>query len=239
MEDRFRFSVPVRPEGTPVSGDELERILRAKVAEHPEGSKEHRDALWQLMRFLSLTDRQTEGLAILDVLLGSTGEPEYRAEITLGMGQLMEMFGDFQNAMAAYSRGVALEPVGERTWYLLHNNLGFCLNQLGRHDEAERWCRQAIQINPLRHNAHKNLGLACQGQGRYGEAAVAFIEAVHREAGDPRALRHLEALVGSHSEIATEIPDISDQLRSCSLAVEAALLARTEQFLTKPPKTQN
>src|SRR5207342_160110 len=106
MEDRFRFSVPPRPKGTPVSEEELERILRAKVAEPAEGSKEHAEALWQLARFLGLTGRQRESLEILDVLLASTVDPEPRAAITLGMGQLMERLGDYQSASAAYSRGV-------------------------------------------------------------------------------------------------------------------------------------
>ena len=239
MEDRFRFSIPPRPEGTPVSDDELERILRASVAEHPEGSKEHRDALWQLTRFLGLTGRQAEGLEILDALLDSAVEPEERAELTLAMGQLMERLGDYRSAIAAYSRGVALEPVGEATWYLLHNNLGYCLNQFGRHVEAEHWCRAAIQIDPLRHNAHKNLGLACQGQGRYVEAARSFIQALHCEAGDPRALRHLGDLVEAHPEIVTEMPNIQGELESCSMAVEAAKLVRKEQFFGKPSEPQS
>jgi Flp pilus assembly protein TadD len=239
MADEFRFSIPQRPEGTAVSANEAERQLREWVTGHPEGSKEHRDALWQLVRFLSVTGRQAEGLEILDALLSSTVEPEVRAEITLAMGQLMERLDDYQSASVAYSRGVSLEPVGERTWYLLHNNLGYCLNQMGRHEDAEHWCRAAIQIAPERHNAHKNLGVACQGRGRYAEAALAFIHAVHREAGDPRALQHLGELVGSHPEIVTEIPDIHGQLESCSMAVEAARLVRKEQSSGKPSKSQS
>ncbi len=221
MEDRFRFSIPPQPTGEPIEPDELERILRAKVAEHSRGSQEHYEAQWQLGRFLSMTGRQQEALEIVDTLLESTADPELRAALILGMGQLMEQLGEFSSAIAAYSRAVALEPVGGRTWYLLHNNLGYCLNHVGQYADAERWCRVAIQIDPLRHNAHKNLGLAYQGQGRHVEAARSFIEAVHCEAGDPRALYHLQELVDEHPELADAIPDIQEQIQNCAKAVEA------------------
>ena len=221
MEDRFRFRIRPQPTGEPIEAAELERTLRASIAEHSSGSDEHREASWQLGRFLAMTGRQQEALEIVDGLVGSTAEPEARAALVLGMGQLLEQLGDFPSAIEAYSRGVALEPVGARTWYFLHNNLGYCLNQVERFVDAERWCRVAIQIEPLRHNAHKNLGLACQGQGRHAEAARSLIEAVHCEAGDPRALHHLQDLVGAHPEIADAIPDIHARLASCAKAVDA------------------
>jgi len=221
MDDRFRSSVPPQPTGDPIEPDELERILRAEAAEHPRGSREHHEAQWQLGRFLSMTGRHQEALEIVDTLLESVSDPEARAALILGMGQLMEQLGEFPGAIAAYSRAVALEPVGGRTWYLLHNNLGYCLNHMGQHADAERWCQVAIRIDPLRHNAHKNLGIAYQGQQRYVEAARSFIEAVHCEAGDPRALRHLQELVDEHPEIADAIPDIQEQIQSCAKAVEA------------------
>jgi hypothetical protein len=37
MSDKFRFSLPDRPTGTPVSQDEAERILRANVCDGDEG----------------------------------------------------------------------------------------------------------------------------------------------------------------------------------------------------------
>jgi tetratricopeptide (TPR) repeat protein len=209
----------------PVTADEAERIIRGKVADQPPGSREHREALWELMRFLGVTGRPAEGLAILDGLLAGTADLEERAGIILAIGQLLERMGDYASALAAYSRGVALEPIGPSVSYLLHNNLGYCLNQLGRHAEAERWCRAAIEIDPLRHNAHKNLGLACQGQGRYGEAARSLIQAVRCEAGDPRALEHLQELAEAHPETVEEIPDLHEQLKACAAAVAAARLA--------------
>jgi len=214
------------PEGTPISAEEAERLLRARVEELPPDSREHVDAIWNLMRFLSLTCRQEEGLRLLETLLTIVTHPEGRAEIVLATGQLMEQLGDYSAAVGAYSKGVALEPVGLSTWYLLHNNLGFSLNQLGRYAEGERWCREAVRIDPERSNAHKNLGLACEGQGRNADAVRCFVAAVRSNASDPRALRHLEALVARSPEIRNELPDVEDQIASCRAAVEAAQRAR-------------
>jgi Flp pilus assembly protein TadD len=239
MEDGFRFSIPARPEGTPITGDELERLLRARVAESPEGSGEHAAALWQLMRLMSMTGRQTEGLEILDALLGSAADLATRAEITLAMGQLMEGLGDFKAASATYSRGVTLEPIDPLVCYFLHNNLGYSLNQMGDHIAAERWCRAAIQIDPQRFNAHKNLGVACQAQGSYVEAARSFIRAAHCEASDPRAAIHLRALLEAHPEIAIDIPDIREQLESCVMAIGAAKIVLKQQISGKPPNAES
>jgi tetratricopeptide (TPR) repeat protein len=221
----------------PVAADEMERILRALIAEHPEGSKEHRNAQWQLMRLLSHVGRHQEGLGILDALLDSTVDPEARGEIILAMGQTLEQLDEYASASEVYSHGIGLEPVGVRTAYLLHNNLAYCLNQLGRHVEAESWCRGAIQIDPLRHNAHKNLGVAFQGQGEYVKAARSFIQAVHREVSDPRALEHLRELVEAHPEIQTDIPDIHEQLERCSTAV--GMVSRMQQWSGTPPESQS
>lgn len=238
MNEEFRFSLPQRAEGTSLSKEEAEKILRAQVREHEHGSQDHRNALWQLTRFLGVTGRAAEGLEILETLLESTAEPEEKAEITLGMGQLMEKMGDFEGALAFYSRGVSLEPVGVSTWYFLHNNLGFCLNQFARHDEAEKWCRVAIGIDPQRHNAHKNLALACQGLGRYVEAARSFLQSVHCEAGDPRALHHLEQLVAKHPEVAADFPDLSGEMEKCRHAVEMAMRMRAGHS-TQPPEAKS
>ena len=221
-DQKFRYTVPTTPPGEPITAEDLEDILRAKVEEHPEGSPERLDAHWQLARFLGMVGRPAEGLGLLEVMLKETRDPETRAEVTLGMGQLMERLHDFPGAVEAYTRGVSLEPVGNRTWYFLHNNLGYSLNQLGRHSEGEPWCRRAIEIGPERYNAHKNLGVALEGLGRYGEAARCYVAAVRAEAADPRALAHLESLVAAHPAVLDEVDDLEEDLEACRTAVARA-----------------
>ena len=222
-DQSFRFSLPPSADGmTPVTAEELERHLRGRIAGCLQGSREHRDATWQLVRFLGMTGRSGEGLRELENLLATALDLAEKAEIVLASGQLMENLGDFASAIEAYRRGIALEPVQASAWYLLHNNLGYCLNQLGRYDEGERWCRAAIQIEPARHNAYKNLGVACDGQGRHGEAIHCFIAATKADAADPRALRLLEDLIDRHPDVRTEMPDLDHQLEMCRAAVTAA-----------------
>lgn len=209
-----------------MSMEEMEPLVRGWVAQHPEGSREHRHAVWQLIRLLSHTGRQSEGLQLLETLLAATSDPESRSEIILATGGLMEGLEDYESAASAYSRGVGLEPVGQRTWYFLHNNLGYCLLRLERFSEAELWCREAIRIDPRRHNAYKNLGLACLAQGRITESARNFIAAVQADAADPRALTALEKVVDAHPELADEIPGLDGQVVACRAAVDIAREAR-------------
>ena len=63
-------------------------------------------------------------------------------------------------------------------------------------------------MDPRRHNAVRNLGLSLQGQGRYSEAAKAFMAAVNLCPDDLRAYVHLEDLLYSHEEVAADIPGI-------------------------------
>jgi len=65
----------------------------------------------------------------------------------------------------------------------------------------------------------RNLGLACQGQGRLGEAARAFLQAVQLCPGDLRAYVHLEDLLYSHEELAAEVPGIAAEAEKCKAQV--------------------
>ena len=104
----------------------------------------------------------------------------------------------------------------------MRNNLGFCLNHLGEYGEAETHCRAAVSIDPERHNAYKNLGIALSGQAELAEAAGCFVAATKADASDTRALKHLESLVVEHPEILTEVTDIRKQLEECRKAARVA-----------------
>ncbi|MEI7902626.1 MAG: ATP-dependent Clp protease adaptor ClpS, partial [bacterium] len=85
--------------------------------------------------------------------------------------------------------------------YFSNNNLAYNLNQLGLYAEAEPHCREAIRTEPLRHNAHKNLGVSLQGQGRWAEAADSYGRATEACPFDPRAAGHMEAMLKEHPEV--------------------------------------
>ena len=111
-----------------------------------------------------------------------------------------EKTGDFDLAASEYRTGLEYPTEDFDIAYFMHNNLGFSLIQIGEYVEAEHFCRLAIKINPHRYNAHKNLGLALQGQGQLIEAALS-LQIASVICSDPRAGRHLEELLADHPEI--------------------------------------
>jgi Flp pilus assembly protein TadD len=104
---------------------------------------------------------------------------------------------------------LACDPEDPAVKYFGNNNLGYSLIQLGRFDEAEDYCLAAIEVNGHRHNAHKNLGLARAGQGRWLDAALSLTEAARLCPEDPRAWLHLQKLLAERPALL----DQSAQLR--------------------------
>ena len=137
-----------------------------------------------------------------------------KAKCYLRLGGLKEKERDYTGAAMFYAEAFALEPGKDDVWYFLNNNLGYCLNRLGKQEKAEFYCRAAIEISPNRHNAYKNLGIAFDGQGKYVEAARMFSRAAELCPQDPRALYHLRDLVKAHKEVIKEEPSILARLEA-------------------------
>jgi tetratricopeptide (TPR) repeat protein len=195
-----------------LSPEEIEAGLKSMLADC-EREREH--LLKMLVGFLSRTGRPQAALPYVQRLLAGAGGPDERAGFLLSLGQLMEQVDDLDAAVRYYTQGLALEAGPEPVRYLLHNNLGFCLNQFRKYAEAEPLCRAAIAIDPERYNAHKNLGVALQGQGDYPSAAESLVRSARANPADPRALHHLEALLAEHPEVAAELPDLQMPLEEC------------------------
>lgn len=109
---------------------------------------------------------------------------------------------NWDEAIEHYRLSLALSPADPRIRYFGHNNMAYCLLQLGRYSDAEPHCYAAIEINEDQYNAHKNIGLAYEGLGRFREAALSFIEATRLAPEEHRAWLHLEKLLKEHPEIA-------------------------------------
>lgn len=176
--------------------------------------------MWQLTRFLSIVGRQEEATGCVTRLMEVWKEdPGKQAGGYLALGQLLEQRDSYAEAEAAYAGGVAILPAAGEVGYFLHNNRGYCLNILGRHAEAEVHCRAAIALDPARHNAHKNLGLALAGQGRFVEAAHCLLEADRRYPADPRARRHLAELLAAHPEVLVEDLDLAAECHARGMPI--------------------
>ena len=177
------------------------------------------DVLWQLASAFLRKRHQQPGVLCLLRLIDISSDREQRAECFFLLGAESEKSDDHDAAAQFYQGGIECGPKEIRTRYFLHNNFGYCLNKLGRHDEAESACREAIEIDPRRYNAYKNLGIALQGQGEFSEAAALFLEAAFLHPLDPRSLGHLEEILADHrEEVEREIPDIAMQIAG---AIEA------------------
>jgi tetratricopeptide (TPR) repeat protein len=214
MSDKIRtnFGGYVLKDGRCVSIEDADALYREIVA-----NEDDRGKVQGILRAL-VVECLDKGLlkaalSYLEKEFSITDDPQGRARIHLAAGLIFERAGDYRSATECYKEAFALPREKDRTWYFLHNNLGYCLNQLGRHDEAERLCRDAIEIDPDSYNAYKNLGVALQGQGKFPEAAVLFLRAALIYPPDPRSLGHLEDLLLNHrEEVEGEIPDIADHL---------------------------
>jgi Flp pilus assembly protein TadD len=182
----------------PVSAEETEAMLLDKLEKRQE---EVEEVVLELVALYAQTERQPLALVYVERLLAATEAPGKRALLHLMLGRLMEQINDYGAAIEVYTNGLALEPTDQECWYFLNNNLGYCLNLGDRYAEAEARCRTAIQVDPVRHNAYKNLGVALEGQDRLAEAARAFLAAARLCPADPRSLRHLDDLLRLHPEL--------------------------------------
>jgi CheY-like chemotaxis protein/Tfp pilus assembly protein PilF len=169
--------------------------------------------------------RQQEALALVERLSALTTDPEKKAFYLLTIGRLCEQLSEYEIAASYYSTGLSAEPQDKINWYFLHNNLGQCMNRLGAFGKAEWYCREAIVIDPHRHQARKNLGEALEGQGKLKEAAESYVDAVAVAPTEPQALLRLEHLLRSHPEVAEEVPDLYARLEKCRGILEQMKIA--------------
>jgi len=215
LESSIEIQKPASGQLIELSPAEAEKILITKVNE--AGANLLND-LWELVQFYKVNKQHEKALERLRELIALLPNPDDKTDCAYMMGEAMEQVGDYAAAISCYKEAVALELASTLNWYFIHNNLGFSLNMLGHFAEGERYCRKAIQIDPLQPNAHKNLGIALERQGQYVEAARAFVAATQANAADPRALGLLENLLKLHPELENEF---QDDLEFCRKAVAA------------------
>jgi tetratricopeptide (TPR) repeat protein len=220
MEERLGFRLKLgRTPDSPwieLSSAEAERFLLQKL---DEATADPTQALWQLAQFYKLDKQHEKALERLRQLLQRSPDPEDKALCVFTMGQAMEQVNDYAAAVRYYREAFAFTPTRTFTRYFIHNNLGFSLNMLGRFADGEEYCRRAVEIDPNRHNGHKNLGIALAAQGQYREAALAFVAATRANAADRRAFHLLVALLKQHPELECEFQDTLD---CCRKAIDVA-----------------
>jgi tetratricopeptide (TPR) repeat protein len=215
----FRFSINQLPEGKAVTAHEVEQELLEKIA---ASGGMCIDSLWNLAILYQRTGHLDQAIYCMQCVLHLTGDVETLGAIYLSLGQLEESRSDYASAAQCYREALALEPCSTPTWYLIHNNLGFSLNQLGDFAAAVPVLQHALKIDPNRPNAYKNLALSQVGLGNLQEAVELFIAATQANATDARSLNHLLALVDEHPTLLKEIPTLCERIEACHRAVQVA-----------------
>ena len=225
MSDDLEFQdyIYILPDWETVTHEEIKKLL---ISQFEERGEECTETLWALVRLYSKDGQQDRAVGYVKRLIEMSDDSEEHAFYVFTLGQLMEQMDDYASAKAYYEYSLGMRPCNEDLWYLIHNNLGYSLNQLGQHRDAEPYLKRAISIDSHRPNAYKNLGLACEGLERLREAIECYITATQVKPSDRRSLGHLENLVDKHPSLFTDVPDLQSRLESCREAVQAAQVFR-------------
>ncbi len=118
----------------------------------------------------------------LDVLTRLDEIYPNRFDITFYMGHLLESLGDIQAAIDKYRQALSLSPP-ENERASLHCNLGNCLRQTGRLDEAVKELEKARDLAPGLKEIHNILGTCLYQMGRYTDAIESFERAIAIDPG--------------------------------------------------------
>ena len=156
----------------------------------------------------------------IERMLHDAEGPDDRAVAYMFLGVLGERREDWNHAVGSYARALAEGSQRNDIRYFGNNNLGYSLIQLGRFDEAGGYCLAAIELDAVRHNAHKNLGLVRQGQKRWLKSAFCFTEAYRLCPVDTRAWHLLSAVLDLQPELLETSPDL--RARIANLGLETA-----------------
>lgn len=181
---------------------------------------------WMLfvVGFYRGVNKISEAIELLDGYIKSDHNNENKAHCHLALGQIATDEKRFAVAMEHFHSALALRPEKRKVKYVLHNNIGFCLNQLNRHIEAEKYCRAAIDIDWTRASAFRNLGISLKGQGNLISAAWVLAEAIITDPTDSRARQIVEQLVKSNPRLTVQCPWLSSSLDTDNNAAVNLLL---------------
>jgi len=195
----------------PVNGLDTEGLLLQRLNNTTTEEEYFRWMLF-VVGFYRGINKISEAIDLLDRFIKSDHNRENKAHCHLALGQIATDEKRFAGALEHFNSALALRPEKRKVKYVLHNNIGFCLNQLNRHVEAEQYCRAAIDIDWTRASAFRNLGISLKGQGNLIGAAWALVEAINTDPADIRARQIVEQLVKANPSLPVQCPWLSSSL---------------------------
>ncbi len=149
---------------------------------------------------------------LLRRFLGVTSKPDYHVQCQLALGQIATDEQNMDIAISHFRAALELQPESQKIEYILHNNLGYCFNMVGRYNDGERHCRTALDLNWSRPSAYRNLGISFHGQGKLASAAWALLEAMKMDCSDDRARTLLKKLASDNPSLAVQCPWVLEGL---------------------------
>jgi tetratricopeptide (TPR) repeat protein len=201
------------PPGFPPPEQETERLVLERLQTSATESDYFRWLLFAVGFYRGI-QKIDSAKALLQLFLKSNTNAEQNAHCHLALGQIATDEQRFEIALGHFGAALELKPARKNIAYVLNNNMGYCLNTLGRYVEGERYCRQGIAIDSRRSSAYRNLGISLQGQGSPAGAAWALVEAIRADASDQRSRDLLNKLITANRSMVIECPWVVEALLS-------------------------
>ena len=197
----------------PESGLDTEGLLLQRLNNTTTEEEYFRWMLF-VVGFYRGIDKIGDAIKLLEAYIHSHRNAENKAHCHLALGQIATDQKRFAAALEHFNGALALRPEKSKVKYVLHNNMAFCLNQLNRHVEAEKYCRAAIELDWTRASAFRNLGISLKGQGNLIGAAWVLVEAINADPGDKRARQIVEQVVKADPSLSMQCPWLNGALDS-------------------------
>jgi len=190
---------------------DTEKLLLGRLKNSSRGEDYFR---WMLFvvgfyRGINKVDAATE---LLEEFIKTSTDIEQSAHCYLALGQIATDERRHEAALKHFTSALELAPKRRKVVYVLHNNIGYCLNSLGRFVEGEVECRIAIEVDWTRASGYRNLGVSLHGQNDLAGAAWALTEAMKADSVDNRARVLLEKLVALHPSLGIQCPWVMQSL---------------------------
>lgn len=199
------------PPGFPPPEQETEKMLLDRLRASTSEDDYFRWLLFAVGFYRGM-QKADSAKALLQLFLESSTNTEQNAHCHLALGQIATDEQRLDVAVSHFAAALELKPSKKKVEYVLLNNLGFCLNGLGRYVEAEGYCRQALQIDSTRSSAYRNLGISLEGQVNLESAAWALVEATKVDTTDDRARNSLKKLIALNPSLIVHCPWVLDAL---------------------------
>jgi len=204
----------------PESGLDTEGLLLQRL-NNTTTEEEYFRWLLFVVGFYRGINKISEAIELLERFIKSDRNAENKAHCHLALGQIATDEKRFAVALQHFNAALALRPEKRKVKYVLHNNIGFCLNQLNRYVEAEKYCRAAIEVDWTRASAFRNLGISLKGQGNLIGAAWVLVEAINADPADTRARQIVEQVVKANPSLSVQCPWLNGALDTENKAAPA------------------